>query len=162
MAATKENDHTPAPEGAPEMAQLQEELRRERDMHRRALADFDNYRRRVERDRAGAAQSGKRDIVLQLLDLVDSFDRAFQHTADASEAWVGGVQSIHRKLLGLLESQGITPFPSLGEPFDPEHHEAIGVVESDRYERGSVAEEVQRGYRWGDALLRPARVRVAQ
>lgn len=161
MAATTENDSTPAAGGV-ETNKLQDELRRERDMRLRALADFDNYRKRIERERADAAQSGRRDIVLQLLDLADSFDRAFAHAGEAPAPWVEGLQSIRRKLLGLLESQGVTPFASLGEPFNPERHEAIGTVDSNDYEPGSVAEELQRGYRWGDSLLRPAKVRVAR
>jgi molecular chaperone GrpE len=162
MAATTENDSTPAAERVPETNKLQDELTREREMRLRALADFDNYRKRIERERADAAQSGRRDIVLQLLDLADSFDRAFAHAGEAPASWVKGLQSIRRKLLGLLESQGVTPFESLGEPFNPEHHEAIGTVDSNDYQPGSVAEELQRGYRWGDSLLRPARVRVAR
>ena len=162
MSATTENDNTPAADGVSETKQLQEELRSERDMRLRALADFDNYRKRVERERAGAAQSGKRDIVLRLLDLADNFDRAFQHAGEVPSAWVEGFQSLHRKLLALLEAQGVTSFESLGEPFDPERHEAIGAVETDDYAPGAVAEELQRGYRWGDTLLRPARVRVAR
>jgi molecular chaperone GrpE len=73
-----------------------------------------------------------------------------------------GLQALHRKLLGLLEAQGVTPFESLGETFDPELHEAVGTVETDEYEPGRVADEVQRGYRWNDEVLRPARVRVAK
>jgi molecular chaperone GrpE len=162
MSATTENDNTPAADGVSETKQLQEELQRERDMRLRALADFDNYRKRIERERAGAAQSGKRDIVLKLLDLADSFDRAFQHAGEAPASWVEGLQSIHRNLLALLDAQGVTLFESRGEPFDPERHEAIGAVETADYAPGVVAEELQRGYRWGDTLLRPARVRVAQ
>jgi molecular chaperone GrpE len=162
MAITKENDNTPAIEASSEADQLRDELQRERDMRLRALADFDNYRKRAERDLTGAAERGKRDIVMQLLDLVDNFDRAFQHTGESPAAWIEGVQSIHRKLLALLKAQGITPFESLGQPFDPERHEAVSALDSDDYESGTVAEEVQRGYRWGDALLRPARVRVAR
>ena len=162
MAATTENDSTPAAGGLPETNKLQDELRREREMRLRALADFDNYRKRIERERADAAQSGRRDIVLKLLDLADSFDLAFAHAGEASASWVEGLQSIRRKLLALLESQGVTPFESLGEAFNPERHEAIGTVDSNDYEPGSVAEELQRGYRWGDSLLRPARVRVAR
>ena len=161
MAATTENDSTPAA-GLPETNKLQDELRREREMHLRALADFDNYRKRIERERADAAQSGRRDIVLKLLDLADSFDRAFAHAGEAPASWVEGLQSIRRTLLGLLESQGVTPFETLGEPFNPERHEAIGTVDSNHFKPGSVAEELQRGYRWGDSLLRPARVRVAR
>ena len=162
MAATTENDSTPAADELPETNKLQDELRSEREMRLRALADFDNFRKRIDRERADAAQSGRRDIVLKLLDLADNFDRAFAHAGEAPASWVEGLQSIRRKLLGLLESQGVTPFESLGEPFNPERHEAIGTVDSNDYEPGSVAEELQRGYRWGDSLLRPARVRVAR
>src|SRR5690348_6889929 len=143
MAATTENDSTPAAGELPETNKLQDELKREREMRLRALADFDNYRKRIERERADAAQSGRRDIVLQLLDLADSFDRAFAHAGEAPTSWVEGMQSIRRKLLALLESQGVTPFESLGEPFNPERHEAIGTVDSNDYEPGSVAEELQ-------------------
>jgi molecular chaperone GrpE len=72
------------------------------------------------------------------------------------------LQLLQLKLLGLLEAQGVTPLQSLGETFNPELHDAIGTVQSDDAEPGTVAEEMQRGYRWGDDLLRPARVRVAQ
>jgi molecular chaperone GrpE len=162
MAVTKENDQAPVSEGLSETERLREELRRERDLRFRALADFDNFRKRIEGERAAAAQRGKRDIVLELLDLSDSFDRAFQQAGAAPASWVEGFRSIHRNLLGLLEAQGVTPFTSLGDPFDPERHEAIGDVENEQLEPGTVAEEVQRGYRWGDELLRPARVRVAR
>ncbi len=73
-----------------------------------------------------------------------------------------GLQALHRQLLGLLEAQGVTPLQSVGETFNPELHEAIGSVESEEVEPGAVVEEVQRGYRWGDEVLRPARVRVAR
>jgi len=162
MASRNESDKTPVAEEVPEAERLQEELARERDMRLRALADYDNYRKRIERERAGAAQAGKRDIILKLLELADNFERAFRHSEEAPASWIEGMQSIHRQLMGLLEAQGVAPFESLGQPFDPERHEAIGDVESDRYEPGTVAEELQRGYRWGDALLRPARVRVAR
>jgi molecular chaperone GrpE len=65
-------------------------------------------------------------------------------------------------LLAVLEAEGVTSMESLGESFDPRFHDAVGVVKSDEYESGAVAEELQRGYRWGDDMLRPARVRVAQ
>jgi molecular chaperone GrpE len=71
------------------------------------------------------------------------------------------VQALHRKLLGLLEAQGVIPMQSVGETFNPELHDAIGTVRSEEVEPNTVAEEMQRGYRWGDDVLRPARVRVA-
>jgi molecular chaperone GrpE len=169
MASGSESDQTPIAEEVPETERLQpeterlqEELARERDMRLRALADYDNYRKRIERERVGAAQAGKREIVLKLLELADNFERAFRHSEEVPASWVEGMHSVQRQLMELLKSQGVTPFESLGQPFDPKLHEAIGDVESDRYEPGTVAEELQRGYRWGDTLLRPARVRVAR
>jgi molecular chaperone GrpE len=145
-----------------EIERLKEELRREHDTVLRALADFDNYRRRVERDRASAARSGKRDVILSLLEVLDGFDRALHHIGDAPSSVAQGVQAIHRNLLGVLERHGVTPLKSVGEPFDPNSHDAIGTVDSGEVESGTVAEELQRGYRWEDEVLRPARVRVAQ
>ena len=162
MEATKKNDKSTAGDEPSEVERLKEELRREHDLYLRALADYDNYRRRVERDRATAARSGKREIMLQLLEVLDDFDRALQHVDDAPSSVSEGLQLLHRKLLGMLEAQGITPLQSLGETFNPELHDAIGSVESEEVEPGTVAEEMQRGYRWGDDVLRPARVRVAK
>ena len=162
MEPTAKNQESTNDNAASETERLKEELRREHEMYLRALADFDNYRRRVERERTSAARRGKRDLMVSLLDVIDNFDRALEHIGDAPPSVAGGVQAIHRKLLGLLEAQGITPLQSLGETFNPELHEAIGSVETDQYESGTVADEVQRGYRWGDEILRPARVRVAE
>jgi molecular chaperone GrpE len=145
-----------------EVERLREELRREQEMHVRSLADFDNYRRRVERDREVQARRGKRDIILSLLDIVDNFDRALKHVGDSPPAVSQGLEALYRKLQTVLEAQGVTSFPTLGQPFDPKMHEAIGSVESAEYESGTVADEVQRGYLWGGELLRPARVLVAQ
>jgi molecular chaperone GrpE len=162
MEATKKNNETMTGNEPSEIERLKEEVRREHDMYLRALADYDNYRRRIERERATAARSGKRDIILQLLEVLDGFDRALQHVDDAPSSVSEGLQLLHRKLLGMLEAQGITPLQSLGETFNPELHDAIGSVESEEVEPGTVAEEMQRGYRWGDDVLRPARVRVAK
>ena len=114
------------------------------------------------RERGNAARNGKREMILSLLELLDDFDRAVQQTSDAPSSMSGGVPILHRKLLSLLEAQGVRPYKSLGEAFSPERHEAIGSVESDKYESGVVVDELQRGYRWGDEVVRPARVRVAQ
>jgi molecular chaperone GrpE len=143
-----------------EREQLKADVQREHDMYLRALADFENYRRRVERDRAKAAATGTRDIMLSLLDVLDGFDRALPYFSAAPASVAEGAQAIHRRLLDLLSAQAVTPLETVGTPFDPAIHEAIGSVESDKYPSGTVADEVQRGYRLGDELLRPARVRV--
>lgn len=161
METTDQNQNRTADAPA-EIEQLKQELAREHDMYLRALADFDNYRKRVERERAAAARGGKREIMRPLLDVVDNFDRALNHIGDAPAAISQGFRALHRQLLGLLEAQGVTPLQSVGEMFNPELHDAIGSVESEEVEPGAVAEELQRGYRWGDEVLRPARVRVAR
>ena len=165
MDATNETTITTAEPS--EIERLNEELRQEHERYLRTLADFENYRKRVERERAKAAQAGKREIILSLLEVLDGLERALQHLENASPSLAEGVRAIHRKLLSLLEAHGVTPFESLGRTFDPALHEAVGVVESSQVESsqfaaGTVAEELQRGYRWDDELLRPARVRVAQ
>jgi len=150
------------PESETEVARLTEELRREHDTLLRALADFENYRRRTERDRASAAQSGKRDLIVSLLGVLDDFDRALQHMDDAPASVAQGVQAIHRNLLTVLDRNGVTRFDSVGESFDPHLHDAIGTVPSDEIKPGTVTEELQSGYKMGEEVLRPARVRVAQ
>jgi molecular chaperone GrpE len=162
METTKKHKQTNGGDEPLEIYQLKEELRQKNDLYLRALADFDNYRKRVERDQAEAARAGKREIALTLLETLDSFDRALEHVRDDPVSIVDGVRAIHRRLMRQLEAQGITQFASRGEPFDPNLHEAVASMESDQYESGTVVDEVQRGYRWGDKVLRPARVRVAR
>jgi molecular chaperone GrpE len=145
-----------------ENEQLKEDLRREHEIYLRSIADFDNYRRRIERERANAANEGKREIVLSLLDVLDDFEHALAHINRSPAPVSAGLRAIHRRLGKLLEAQGVTPFESVGHPFDPALHEAVGSEESDDQEPGTVLDQLSPGYRWGDELLRPARVRVAR
>jgi molecular chaperone GrpE len=141
---------------------LKADLQREHNMYLRALADFENYRKRQERDREKTAANARRDILLSLLDVLDSFERALPYISAEPGSVAEGVQAIHRTLQNLMETQRVTPLKTVGEPFDPTVHEAIGSAESGEYPSGTVTEEVRRGYRLGDELLRPARVRVAR
>jgi molecular chaperone GrpE len=145
-----------------EHERLKAELSREHELYLRTLADFDNYRRRSERERAGSAHSGKREIILPLLEVLDDFDRALEHLGDAPEWVSSGFDAIYRCLNSILQVQGIVPYESLGERFDPVRHEAVGLTEDKDVEPGTVIAELNRGYSWGDEVLRPARVRVAQ
>jgi molecular chaperone GrpE len=162
MEATEQEKNRATGEDSSEIERLKQELQREHELYLRALADYDNYRRRTERERSQAARSGKRELILSLLDVLDGFDRALQHMSDAPTSISEGVEALHRKFLSLLQAQGVTPMLTVGEVFNPEVHDAIGLVKSEDVQPGTVAEEVQRGYRWGDEVLRPARVRVAQ
>jgi molecular chaperone GrpE len=145
-----------------EIERLQEEARREHEMYLRALADFDNFRKRVERERESSARRAKKDMFLQLLEILDAFDRGREQLEEVSSAVSEGFLAIERKLIGLLEKQGISRIASVGETFDPELHEAAGSVESDEYQPGEVVREIQPGYRWDGEVLRHARVLVAQ
>ena len=145
-----------------EIERLQQELSREHNLYLRALADFDNYRKRVQRERESAAQAGKRPLVLALLDVLDDFERALAYANTAPESILAGARVIHQRLMDLLQAQGVVPYTSAGQPFDPALHDAIEVINTDQAAPGVVLNELSHGYRWGDEVLRPARVRVAQ
>jgi molecular chaperone GrpE len=145
-----------------EIERLKQELQRSRDMHTRVLADFDNYRKRVQRDQDSVAQAGKRQLVLALLDVVDDFERALAYADTAPESILAGTRVIHQRLTDLLQAQGVVLYNSAGQPFDPALHEAVAVGQSAQVPSGMVLDELRHGYRWGDEVLRPARVRVAQ
>lgn len=146
----------------PEVERLREELARERERGLRTLADFDNYRRRARRERAQAEDAGRREIILALLDVMDDFDRALAHVGEAPGAVADGLRLIHQRLSRVLEANGVAPFRSVGEQFDPTVHEAMSVVEGGEHEAGTVYEEDRRGYLRNGELLRPARVTVVR
>src|SRR5215470_5445365 len=151
-----------------EIKSIRDELVRERELRVRALADFDNYRKRVERERGAAERSGKRAIILALLDVMDDFDRALEHVDQSPDAVVEGLRAVHKRLADALKSQGVTPIESVGQQFDPMRHEAVGAIEAGAsragivLEPGAVTDEMSRGYLWDGEVLRPARVYVAK
>jgi molecular chaperone GrpE len=145
-----------------EHARLKAEVSCEHALYLRTLADFDNYRKRVERERASSAHTGKKELILPLLEVLDDFDRALEHLGDMPEWASSGFDAIYRRLNSVIQTQGVAPYESLGDRFDPVRHEAVGLTESDDVEPGTVVAELNRGYRWGDEVLRPARVRVAR
>lgn len=144
----------------PEIARLQEELTTEREQRLRLLAEFDNYRRRTKEERALADETGKREVLLALLDVKDDFDRALLHIGETSDAVADGLRLIHQRLDNVLEAHGVTAFESEGELFDPEIHEALTMIDGDREQSGTVYSEHRRGYLMNGKLLRPARVAV--
>ena len=132
------------------------------DRYLRLLAEFQNYRRRTERERSKMAEGAKRGIILSLLEVIDDFERALEYSSGNRSPLAEGMKSIYRKLLGILDAEGVVPFQSLGEMFDPTVHEAVASVSTEAYAPGVVAQEQRRGYRQGDTLLRPARVIVSR
>jgi molecular chaperone GrpE len=129
----------------------------------RARAEFANARKRMDKERANAYRNAKLDIVASLLPAIDDFERATE-TAPAevsANSWYEGIQLVYRKLLSLLEKEGIERIETVGRPFDPNFHEAIMQEPSDEYESGNVIRELQSGYRLEERVIRPALVVVA-
>ena len=144
-----------------EVVRLQAEFFRVQDLYLRALADLDNFRKKVQQDHARIAHIGKREILLKILEVVDSFDRAMQQTSGLPESLAEGFHVISRQLRNILKAEGVTPMETLGQTFDPELHEAIAAVGDKGQSSGTIVAELSRGYLWGDELLRPAKVSVA-
>ena len=131
------------------------------DRHLRLLAEFDNYRRRTAKEHEAARREGRRAALLPLLPVLDSLERALA-AGSTDRDFYDGVAATHRLFLAALREAGAEPIESVGQPFDPNLHEAVAAVPADgEVAPGTVAREVRRGWRLGDELLRPAQVVVA-
>ena len=130
----------------------------------RSRAEFANYKKRVEREQAQIYQNASGELIKRYLEIVDDLDRALKNRPQEGEgaAWASGVELVYRKLLAILENQGVKSMDAEGQQFDPTLHEAITSEDSDQHESGQIIEVVQKGYTLGDRILRPAMVRVAR
>ena len=147
---------------------------KERDAYKeqflRAVADFDNYRKRIERERRELSEYAAADVLLELLPIIDNFERALSAfaqnaTADRqadSEAFRRGVELIHKQMLDLLRKRGVSRIDALGADFDPNIHQAVIHEPSEDHREGEVMQELQHGYKLGERLLRPSMVKVAK
>lgn len=129
----------------------------------RAQADFDNFRRRTQREKEELAQYASLKLIEQLLPVVDNFERALLAAGDgeAKDSFQVGMEMIHRQMLQVLEAEGLRKMDAVGTPFDPEMHQAVMREESEEHEEGIVLEVVQNGYWLKDKVLRPAMVKVS-
>jgi len=145
-----------------------DELQRERDEFKdlllRKSAEFDNFRRRTERERQSQADAAAADLLTELLPLVDDLERALQAESgsEGAEAYRRGVELIHRQLSELLRKRGVRPVEALGADFDPNFHQAVAHEPASGHREGEIVEEYRRGYMLGDRLLRPSMVKVAK
>lgn len=161
------NDQDPQQEQAEGQSNPLEEVRREKDSLQdrllRTAAEFDNYRKRIERERRDLADYMKADILTEILPIVDNFERALQApSADPSDPLRKGVELIHKQMVDFLKKRGVAPIEALGSDFDPNFHQAVIHETSPAHREGEVIAELQRGYMLGDKLLRPAMVKVAK
>lgn len=152
----------------PGVADLQRERDDYYDRWMRKAAEFDNYRKRIERERREQADQSVTDLLLELLLVVDDFDRALETlSADAKGpgdvvAYKKGIELIHAKLHDLLKKRGVRPIDALGSDFDPNLHQAVMHEPSPGRRDNEVIAELAKGYMLGDRLLRPAMVKVAK
>jgi molecular chaperone GrpE len=145
------------------LAAMQKERDALKEQFLRAVADFDNYRKRVERERRELSEYAAADVLLELLPIIDNFERALQAPAGGdTEAFTRGIELINKQMLDLLRKRGVTLIDALGADFDPNVHQAVIHEPSDEHREGEVMQELQRGYKLGDRLLRPAMVKVAK
>lgn len=139
------------------------ELEAAKDRYLRLAAEYDNYRRRTERERAESWVKAQAQIITKLLEPLDDLQRVADFSAETTTlpALLEGVQMVERKLLRVLEGAGLEVMEAEGQPFDPARHEAITTVQAEtEAEDDTIADVFQKGYQFKDVLLRPARVRV--
>lgn len=161
-AAPPPAEPAPTPEEPPSVAERERD--EFRDLLLRKTAEFDNYRKRVDRERQAADQAAAADLVIELLPLIDDLERALEAEADsdAAAAYRAGVELIRKQLLDVLARRGVAPLDTTGQQFDPHFHEAVVHEESSDHAAGEIIGELRRGYVMGARLLRPAMVRVAK
>jgi molecular chaperone GrpE len=158
------NGATEVPEAPADASELQRERDEYYDRLLRKTAEFDNYRKRVERERLGLSEAAAAAVIEELLPLVDDLERALKADtgSEATEGYRRGVELIHRQLLEILKKRGVRPIEALGADFDPYYHQAVAHEAAEGRREGEIIEEFRRGYMLGDRLLRPSMVKVAK
>lgn len=147
-----------------ELAELRKQAEENYQKLLRSQADFDNFRRRSRQEREELAKYASLKLIEQLLPVVDNFDRALSSSKETKdfESLAKGVEMIWRQLDQVLSQEGLKPMETVGQPFNPEYHQAVAQVESEEHEEGIIVEELQKGYMLKDKVLRPAMVKVSK
>ena len=141
---------------------LQKKVDELEDRVKRQMAEFDNFRKRTEKEKTQMYDMGARSIVEKILPVIDNFERGLAGVSEEQkeDAFVVGMDKIYRQMLTELETIGVTPIEALGKEFDPEYHNAVMQVESEEFESGVVAQELQKGYMYKDSVVRHSMVAV--
>lgn len=161
--AAQESDEGADENAGPEtLTEAQEAIAELNERIVRLTADFDNFRKRAQREKDEARQFANQGLLEKLLPVLDNFEMALTAVKDADPSVRDGVQMILDQLLGVLKESGVEPVDGMGQPFDPNLHEALSQEETTEVEEGTVVQQVQRGYKLNDRLVRPARVVVAK
>lgn len=133
------------------------------DRLKRNMAEFDNYRKRTEKEKAAMYEVGARSVIEKLLPIVDNFERGLAAVPEGEEksAFAEGMDKIYKQVLKMLEDMGVKPIEAVGQPFDPNFHNAVMHVEDESLGENVVAEEFQKGYLYRDSVVRHSMVKVA-
>lgn len=145
-----------------EKKQMQDKIDALTDQVRRQMAEFDNYRKRTDREKEQMFSNGEANVIEKILPVVDNFERGFDtvQDEDKDDAFVKGMQKIYDQLMKELTDLGVKPIECVGKPFDPEFHNAVQQVADDTKESGTVAIELQKGYMYHDRVIRHSMVAV--
>ncbi len=145
-----------------EKAALKEKVTDLEDRVRRQMAEFDNFRKRTEKEKSQMFSMGEQNVLEKILPIVDNFERGFDTVAeeDKDDAFVDGMRKIYTQLTKQMEELGVTPIEALGKEFDPELHNAVMQIQSEEYEPGTVGQELLKGYMYHDNVLRHSMVAV--
>lgn len=143
---------------------LTQEANAFKDQYLRASADLKNFKRRTEDERGNLIRNATAGLIMKLLPIMDDFDLAMQHVpADVAEtSWFNGLQGVQRKLQTVLEGEGVKPIEALGQPFDPNFHDAVMHEDAGPDQAGKVTADLRRGYTLHDRVIRPSMVKVGQ
>ncbi|MCD5323629.1 nucleotide exchange factor GrpE [Pontibacillus sp. HN14] len=144
-----------------ELAKLQQEKDETYQRLLRLQADYDNFRRRTQKDRENDRKYKSQSLIEELLPALDNFERALQVEAQ-DEKYAEGMNMVYKQLKSALEKEGLEEIPAVGEEFDPHMHQAVMQVEDENYESNVVVEELQKGYKLNDRVIRPSMVKVNQ
>ena len=139
-----------------------EQIEELNDKLKRQMAEFDNFRKRTEKEKTQMFDMGAKTIIEKILPVIDNFERGFTTVdeADKDDAFVSGMDMVYKQLMTELESAGVKPIEAVGKEFDPEFHNAVMQVDSEEYESGIIAQELQKGYTYKDAVVRHSMVAV--
>ena len=150
--------------GDKEKAAMEEKIAGLEDRVKRQMAEFENFRKRTEKEKQTMFSMGERNVIEKMLPIVDNFERGLAAVPENEKdtALASGMEMVYRQLVKQLEDLGVTPIEAVGQEFDPSFHNAVMQVESDEYPSGTVAQEFQKGYKYHDSVIRYSMVGVVQ
>ena len=131
------------------------------DQLKRNMAEFDNFRKRTEKEKSAMYEIGAKDVIEKILPVIDNFERGLKAVPEGGDAFAEGMNMIYKQLLKTLEDLGVKPIEAVGQPFDPNFHNAVMHIEDENFGENVIAEEFQKGYLYRDSVVRHSMVKVA-